>query len=417
MSKIRKKTTSKTTTKSTTISKTTSKSKTTLKSKTTSKSKGLKTRIIIKDNFGGLSSDKDSIKAIIESIGGTVEVIVTNEIKKKLFVQKFKKVDLQIFIEHVFLEYPLSTFPAKKSYIFINQEYISDWDIEQIKSGVIIPLCKTKASMQTLAKLGVKTLQFVGFGNNKKFEYIDKIEKLPNLFIHIVGASPLKGTQTVIATWLTKNINETLIITGYNQSGGNTKLFNYWKLLKPKLKDLPEPVLKKWAEWKELTNTTTHMPQFENKGSVYFYNITMLDINVIRFLQSVADVHLCPSLIEGWGQYIDEGRRAKSVVVTMDAPPMNELIKDNETGILVKAYNGPKMRELLPYGWSQYFSTSIFYNKFLYGTFKTTPNDLYHTINRILSMTPEQKRHLGENAFKQSSADYDEFKNNFIELI
>ena len=143
----------------------------------------------------------------------------------------------------------------------------------------------------------------------------------------------------------------------------------------------------------------------------------MLDINIIRFLQSVADVHLCPSLIEGWGQYIDEGRRAKSVVVTMNAPPMNELIKDNQTGVLVKAYNGPKMRELLPYGWSQYFSTSIFYNKFLYGTFKTTPNDLYHTINRILYMTPEQKRQLGVNAFTQSRKDYEEFKNNFIELI
>ena len=59
--------------------------------------------------------------------------------------------------------------------------------------------------------------------------------------------------------------------------------------------------------------------------------------------------YICvPSLIEGWGQYIDEGRRAKSIVVTLNAPPMNELIQNDKTGILVKASKGPSMKQLLP---------------------------------------------------------------------
>ena len=129
---------------------------------------------------------------------------------------------------------------------------------------------------------------------------------------------------------------------------------------------------------------------------------------------------MCPSLIEGWGQYIDEGRRAKAVVLTLDAPPMNELIHDRTdsiSGVLVKASKGPKMSQLLPYGWTQYFTKNKDYTKFLYTTYKTTPNDLYNGINRILKMTPEEKKELGNNALKQSQNDYKDFKTKFTKII
>ena len=207
----------------------------------------------------------------------------------------------------------------------------------------------------------------------------------------------MKGTNTLINTWIHKNINYPLIITGNNKAGGNTNLFNYWKSLKPKLTPLPEPILEKWEEWKQLTNTKeSFLPQFENIGSIYFCNTknTILDYNVIQFLQSVADVHMCPSLIEGWGQYIDEGRRAKSIVVTLNAPPMNELIQNDKTGILVKASKGPSMKQLLPHGWTQYFTKDKYYNTFLYGTYKTTINDLYYSVNKILNMYSRTKTEI-----------------------
>ena len=387
-------------------------------------------RIIIKDNVGGIVADKNTIKEIIESIGGKVEVIIYNDIKDikdikdskdKLQEHKklYSKVDIQIFIEHIFLENPLDLFPADKSYIFVNQEYIQDWDIALMQLGSIIPLCKTQESLKTLHRLGITNAKYVGFGNNNQFEYINKIDKIPELFIHIVGSSPLKGTKTLIDTWIHKHIKQPLIITANNMAGGNTKLFNYWKSLKPKLKPLPEIVLKKWEEWKILTHTASiSLPPFEtiDSSSVYFCN-TVLDYSIIQFLQSVAGVHMCPSLIEGWGQYIDEGRRSQSVVLTLDAPPMNELIKDGTSGILVKATKGPSMRQLLPNPWTQYFTKNKEYNKFLYTTYKTNINDLYNSINRILKMTPEQKRHLGINALKQSQHDYIVFKKQFIKVL
>ena len=381
-------------------------------------------RIIIKDNIGGIVTDKDSIKELLESKGFKVEVVVYNDIKDtktnhaaKTKV-KFNNVDIQLFIEHIILEHPLKTFPSKKSYIFINQEYIQDWDIARMLDKTVIPLCKTQEAFKTLYKLGITNAIYVGFGNNNQFKYINKIDKLNNLFIHIVGSSPMKGTKTLINTWIYKKINYPLIITGNNKSGGNTNLFNYWKSLKPKLKDLPDSVLDKWEEWKQLTNTNDNskLPKFENIDSIYFCN-TVLDYNVIQFLQVIGEIHMCPSLIEGWGQYIDEGRRSKSVVVTLNAPPMNELIKNGKTGILVKASKGPSMRQLLPYGWIQYFTKNKTYNKFLYSTYKTTVSDLYNSINSIIKMSPEQKRKLGINAFTQSQKDYELFTQLFLQVI
>jgi hypothetical protein len=386
-------------------------------------SKPFTARIIIKDNVGGILVDKDTIKDILELIGGEVKVIIYNDIKNVPHSKlKFEKVNIQIFIEHIFLEHPLEIFPSDKSYIFVNQEYIQDWDISRMLDKSIIPLCKTYESLKTLHKLGIVNAKYVGFGNNRKNEYIDSITKLPNLFIHIVGSSPMKGTKTLIDTWIQKKIKHPLIITGNNKFNGNTNLFNYWKSLKPKLKTLPEPVLDKWTEWKQITKSVSNLPQFQSidSCSIYFCN-TVLDYNVIQFLQSVAEVHMCPSLIEGWGQYIDEGRRAKAVVLTLNAPPMNELITDKSngfsTGVLVKATKGPSMKQLLPPGWTQYFTKNHEYNKFLYITYKTSINDLYNGINKILNMSPEQKRQLGNNALKKSQKDYKDFQTKFSRFI
>ena len=388
-------------------------------------------RIIIKDNVGGIVKDMETIKHIIESLGYNVEIVIYNEynkLPKHIKKPKFKKVKLQILIEHVFVEYPTKLFPADKTFIFVNQEYMNDWDIDRMQDKTVIPLCKTHYGLQSLKKLGINTGKYVGFGTafSKNISGLDSndigsdvdsdnIEKIPNLFIHIVGASPLKGTKLLIETWIEKKIKEPLIITGYNKDHGNDKLFLYWNSLHPRIiknGSLPENIKIQWK--KHLDNIS--IPEFQNIGSVYFFN-GKLDMKIIKFLQLSADVHMCPSLIEGWGQYIDEGRRSKSVVLILDAPPMNELI-DNETGILVKATKGPstKSKALLPYSWTQYFSKEV-ERLGLYNTYKTTVNDLYECIKHILDMSEKEKRQMGERAFKKSKEDYEMFSDRFIKVL
>jgi mannosyltransferase OCH1-like enzyme len=386
-------------------------------------------RIIIKDNVGGIVKDMETIKHIIESLGYNVEIVVYNEynkLPKHIQKPKFKKVQLQILIEHVFVEYPTKLFPADKTFIFVNQEYINDWDVDRMRDKTVIPLCKTHYGLQSLKKLGIHTGKYVGFGTafSKNISGLDSndidsesrsdnIEKIPNLFIHIVGASPLKGTKLLIETWIEKKIKEPLIITGYNKDHGNDKLFSYWNSLHPRIIkncSLPENIKIQWK--KHLDNIS--IPEFQNIGNVYFFN-EKLDMKIINFLQLSADVHMCPSLIEGWGQYIDEGRRTKSVVLVLDAPPMNELIND-ETGILVKATKGPSTKVLLPYGWTQYFSKEV-ERLGLYNTYKTTVNDLYECIKHILDMSEKEKRQMGEKAFKKSKEDYEMFSEKFIKVL
>jgi mannosyltransferase OCH1-like enzyme len=393
-------------------------------------------RIIIKDNVGGIVKDMETIKHIIESIGYDVEIVIYNEYNKKskhiqskhIQKAKFERVQLQILIEHVIVEYPTKLFPADKTFIFINQEYINDWDVYRMRDKTVIPLCKTHYGLQSLKKLGIHTGKYVGFGT--AFSKIisgldsndidsesrsDNIEKIPNLFIHIVGASPLKGTKLLIETWIEKQIKEPLIITGYNKDHGNDKLFSFWNSLHPRvIKNgaLPENIKIQWKKHLELDNIS--IPEFQNIGNVYFFN-KKLDMKIITFLQLSADVHMCPSLIEGWGQYIDEGRRTKSVVLVLDAPPMNELI-DDKIGVLVKATKGPSTKEILPYSWTQYFSKEV-ERLGLYNTYKTTVNELYDCIKSILDMTEKEKRQMGERAFKKSREDFEIFNERFIKVL
>jgi hypothetical protein len=398
-----------------------SKSKITSKAKTTNIKNA---RIIIGNASGGVVPDMKTIKKILEEYHYKVEVIIYADIKlmrkQSLPIKKYSHTNLQIFIEHVFLENPLEIFPSNKSYIFVNQEYIQEWDLDRIRDKTVIPLCKTHYGLNSLKKLNINNAKYVGFGTEPNDD--KNISKIPNLFIHIAGSSPLKGTQMLIETWNTKKIKEPLIITINNNSGGNNKILAYWKSLHPKVKELPENIKEEFELFNKnnINNKNNknnlQIPKFENihNSSIYLYN-GILDYEIIKFLQQKATVHMCPSLLEGWGQYIDEGRRAKAIVLILDAPPINELLNDS-SGILVKATKGPSMKQLVPYGWTQYSSKSG-ERVGLYMTYKTTVNDLYNGVKRILDMSPEEKMKMGENAYQRSKKDYEDFKEKFSKLL
>ena len=415
------------------VSKTTknkSKLKTKLQTKSHNAISNITARIIIGSNFGGVVPDMKTIKSVIENCGihnNNIELIVYNDIKQQIKQNLskpkpiFKQVNIQIFIEHVFLEHPLEMFPSDKSYIFVNQEYIQDWDLERIRDKTVIPLCKTHYGLNSLRKLGITNAKYVGFGMmDRKMDDMNE-KKIPNLFIHIAGSSPLKGTKMLIDTWLTKNIKEPLIITISNNAGGNSKMLSYWKSLHPKTKELPDNILQEFKE-ESREGSKIHLPKFESVGSssIYLYN-GILDYKIIQFLQKKAEVHMCPSLLEGWGQYIDEGRRNSAVVLILDAPPINELL-DNKSGILVKATTGPQMKQLVPYGWTQYSSkegerAGVGTGVSLYTTYKTNVNDLYNGVKKILDMSIEEKRKMGQKAYERSQADYENFKERFGNII
>lgn len=59
-----------------------------------------------------------------------------------------------------------------------------------------------------------------------------------------------------------------------------------------------------------------------------------LPFSQLRQLQVDHPVHICPSERESFGHYINEARAAAAVVITVDHPPMNELVSP-KAGVLV----------------------------------------------------------------------------------
>lgn len=56
---------------------------------------------------------------------------------------------------------------------------------------------------------------------------------------------------------------------------------------------------------------------------------TRLEQEYFELLANRCLIHVCPSTMEGFGHYINEAKSMGNVVVTTDAAPMNELIKDS----------------------------------------------------------------------------------------
>ena len=360
-------------------------------------------RIILKDNTGRVEKDMNTLKTILETLGGIVEVIYYDKMDNSKKHYMLTNVTIQIFLEHTFIINLKVMFPADKSYIFINQENINDWDLLNLQDKTVIPLCKSKFNLKQLQHIGINTGRYIGFSNYIKEMNYNNITQIPNLCLHIAGSTLLKGTKQLIDIWISKRIKAPLIITAYNNNFSNDNLFHYWNTYNSIVKELPKEIL-------DFLDNKVKLPIFENYGSIYFCKGILSD-KVIKFLQHSSDIHIYPSLIEEWGQIIDESRQSKGCILTLDAPPMNELINDT-SGILVEAIKGDDLQEILPYNNIKYFAKNISYQ-----TYKAKNQDLYNGIKELLGMSYKDRRSLSEIAFHKSQIDYYTFKKNFTNLI
>ncbi|HEY7299098.1 MAG TPA: hypothetical protein VH684_14430 [Xanthobacteraceae bacterium] len=117
-------------------------------------------------------------------------------------------------------------------------------------------------------------------------------------FIHLRGSSDQKQTEIVLAAWL------------------------------------------KHPEWPQLSVHSyvnhrgfLHFPQWLEHGNIRF-KYCWISEKDYRSEATGAGVHLCPSSVEGFGHYINEAKSMGALIVTTDAPPMNELV-DETCSVLV----------------------------------------------------------------------------------
>jgi glycosyltransferase involved in cell wall biosynthesis len=227
------------------------------------------------------------------------------------------EVDVQIHLEHFFRGYP-----ARRHYVLVNQEFLFDWDVVALQKGRARPLCKTAYARAVLEAQGVAAPPdaVVRFATPDLPAAARAAPRDPRLVVHLAGQSWLKGTDAVLRGWLEhggRDLDAALFVTRqrseYAPDAGDLR---WWDALGP-----------------ARGVTFAGVGGLERVANVYLARHVVPAADLGR-LAAAAAVHLCPSVAEGWGHIINLGRAAGAVVVTTDAPPMNELV-DASCGVLV----------------------------------------------------------------------------------
>jgi glycosyltransferase involved in cell wall biosynthesis len=260
------------------------------------------------DNQRGLSHDIRLLSSTLVALGHQVHVTKLGPhrhdgrrkallLHARMWWQRLRRADpratpydINIALEHV---RPDWFGLARLNLLVPNPEWLSPRSQRYLARYDAI-LCKTRYAMELFTARGCRALH-IGFRSTDCLQ--PEVPRQPT-FLHLAGASRMKGTQRLLALW---------------------QRHPEW----PKLLVLQSP----------RSATRLSGPAPANIEHRVGYST---DVHEIRQLQNAHLFHLCLSETEGWGHYLVEAMSCKAVVITCDAPPMNELVTPAR-GVLVKA--------------------------------------------------------------------------------
>ncbi|HKP28559.1 MAG TPA: glycosyltransferase [Gemmatimonadales bacterium] len=161
-------------------------------------------------------------------------------------------------------------------------------------------LCKTRWTVEVMSAIHPRPL-FTGFTSLDRLD--QQIERDALRPLHVAGRSMRKGTNAVLEVWRRNSRLPRLTVIAW-RSG----------VVEPQ--ELPENV--------DLRQD-------------------FIDDSAFQRLQMECGFHLCPSEAEGFGHTLVEGMSTGAIVLTTDAPPMNEVVGP-ERGVLVPWTESVPMR-------------------------------------------------------------------------
>lgn len=250
----------------------------------------------------------------------------------------FPKAKVQIFIQEYdshLLEF------GEKNYLIPNPEWC--WDTPQSLQKVDLILARTKEVERLYSE---KELPVFYLGFTGADQFLPQVEKKYRSYFHLKGFSPFKSCEEIVAAW--------------NSAFPELVVVDHW------------PNYKKIAP-----------------------NVSIIDAYLsdeeIKIVQNRSGIHLCPSKTEGFGHSLAEAMSAGAVVLTTDAPPMNEFIRDP--------------RFLIPpcktsfHGWGTLYHVS--------------PEEIRKAVIRTMKLSPKELKQVGENNRKR----YLELKEEFLQNL
>ena len=269
-------------------------------------------RVIGKSNGAGLSRDLEMIALALRKCGPRVEVVEADRqdarlrrsrvrrwrarVQSLLAGSHAERCDLNVMLEHA---WPHHMRAARFNVLVPNPEWCDRRDQGHL-AGFDRIWAKTHATLGIFDALGLPAA-FIGFDSEDRYDStVERDERC----LHVAGKSKMKGTARLIEVW------------------------------------------QRHPEWPRLTVVQSSL-SIEHSGTtasnVEFRRYYMDDPE-LRRLQNACRYHICMSEAEGWGHYIVEAMSVGAVIVTVDAPPMNELVTA-ERGLLV-AWSGQGRQNL-----------------------------------------------------------------------
>ncbi|MBX3581418.1 MAG: glycosyltransferase family 4 protein [Rhizobiaceae bacterium] len=245
------------------------------------------TLIVVKNNSYGLTRDAELLARALRDAG--VDTAIAG-IKERSLADRIFRRKLARRIIHLERVFPRWIGAGEINMLVPNQERFPHRHIRRLRHIDLI-LAKTGEALRVFT--GCKPpVELLGFTSEDRHDA--GVSKDWNRFLHLAGGSTLKGTEDVLALW------------------------------------------RRHPEWPELVL----VQKSQNAPATVPKNVTLLDGYMddakLRLLQNECGIHLCPSRSEGWGHNIVEALSCGALVITTDAPPMNEHVEAG-CGLLVRS--------------------------------------------------------------------------------
>jgi glycosyltransferase involved in cell wall biosynthesis len=211
--------------------------------------------------------------------------------------------DVNLMLERVRPEY-LAT--ARRNVLLPHPEWFDGRDrrwLPRLDRAFVL----TRHAVPIFESLGLKT-EYTGFTSEDRRDTAVPRERA---FFHLAGRSANKGTDTLLATW---------------------RKHPEW----PRLTVLQSPrVARRVVSAPNIDHRVDYIPDDE-----------------LKRIQNAHRFHLCPSETEGFGHYLVEAMGVGAVVVTLDAPPMNEMVTPERGALIAPSRTG-----------AQNLATTYFYDE------------------------------------------------------
>lgn len=295
--------------------------------------------IVNRSNNYGLAQDYGILAPILKDAGVNATLAKSHH---RRFIDRClgkREAECLLFLERI---YPAWAKASDRRWLVPNQERFPRRHLRFLGKDDVV-FAKTRHAAELFRREGVPT-DLIGFTSRDRQR--PGVARDWNRFLHVAGANTLKGTETILALWAAH------------------------------------------PEWPQLTlvqsarNAPVKVPSNVLLQSGYLGDEQLAD------LQNACGVHLCPSRSEGWGHYILEAMSVGALVVTTDAPPMDEHVT-RECGILVE-YSRAEARHM---------GTNFFVD----------PAALERAIMHVLSLKAEDRVSFGQ----ASRARYQEIDSDF----